>query len=115
MIRTKDQMKTYERPEMKGGTGKAVLTDLIDASEMMDKGRLFSTITLEPGCSIGEHRHEGEAEIFYILEGDAVAVDNGKQVQLHPGDLLYTGDGDSHSIRNAGDTALRFVALILYK
>ena len=115
MIRRKDQMKTYERPEMKGGTGKAVLTDLIDASEMMGKGRLFSITTLEPGCSIGEHRHEGEAEIFYILEGEAVALDNGEEVRLHPGDLLYTGHGDSHSIRNEGDATLRFVALILFK
>lgn len=45
MIRRKEEMKSYDRPEMKGGAGKAVLTDLLDASEMMGKGRLFSTYT----------------------------------------------------------------------
>ncbi len=38
MIRRKEEMKTYDRPQMKGGTGKAVLTDLLDASEMFGKG-----------------------------------------------------------------------------
>ena len=115
MIRRKDEMKTYDRPAMKGGAGKAVLTDLLDASEMMDKGRLYSIITLDPGCSIGTHTHEGEAEIFYILEGEATAHDNGKEVVLKPGDLLCTGDGDSHDVKNAGDTTMRLLALILYK
>ncbi len=114
MIRRKEEMKTYDRPQMKGGSGKAVLTDLLDASEMFGKGRLFSTITLQPGDSIGGHTHEKEAEIFYILEGEALAVDNGQEVKLKPGDLLYTGDGDSHSIANCGQQTLRFVALILY-
>lgn len=115
MIRRKEEMKSYDRPEMKGGAGKAVLTDLLDASEMMGKGRLFSIITLEPGCSIGSHMHEGEAEIFYILEGEATAHDNGAEAILKAGDLLYTGDGDTHDVRNDGPSTMRLLALILYK
>lgn len=115
MVRRNNEMKTYDRPEMKGGAGKAVLTDLLSADEMLGKGRLYSVIALEPGCSIGEHRHEGEAEIFYILEGEAAAHDNGAEVRLSPGDLLYTGDGDSHDIRNCGSSTLRLLALILYQ
>ena len=115
MIRRKNEMKTNERPQMRGGDGVVLSTDLVDPSELLGKGRLFGLTTLEPGCSIGEHQHDGEAEMFYILEGEATAYDNGEAVRLYPGDLLYTGDGDRHAIRNDGDKPLRFIALILYK
>lgn len=114
MIRRSAQMNRFERPKMKGGQGTVRQTELLAPDELLGKGRLLSILTLEPGCSIGAHTHTGEAEIFYILEGEALAHDNGEQVHLYPGDLLVTGDGCSHDIRCCGETVLRLAALILY-
>ena len=47
---------------------------------------MIATITLEPGCSIGEHVHEKEEEVFYIIQGTATYDDNGTETVLHPGD-----------------------------
>ena len=60
------------------------------------------------------HYHEFY-EMYFFAGGHVDYIVDDQQFQLHPGDLLYTGDGDSHSIRNDGDATLRFVALILFK
>ena len=52
--------------------------------------------------------------IFYILSGQGIADDNGTQVLLEPGDMLYTGDGSYHAVRNEGEVPLEMVAVILF-
>jgi len=114
MVRKKEQMLFESRDNMRGGDGAVGLTEILTPEEMMGKGRLYSKITLKPGCSIGRHRHDGEAEIYYILSGSALAHDNDTEVALNAGDMLYTGDGSSHDIKNSGGGDLVFMALILY-
>ena len=114
MLRRHADMGRIENHEMRGGTGTIHMTQILKPDELMGKGRLFNHITINPGCSIGKHQHTGEAEIFYILSGRAVADDDGAEVVLEPGDMLYTGDGCCHSIRCDGDTPLEMVALILF-
>ena len=114
MIRRASEMPTEVREHMRGGDGQVQLTALLQPEEMLGKGRLFSTITLEPGCSIGEHQHVGEAEIFYIVQGAARITDNGAEHVLQAGDMLFTGDGDRHSVANAGNETMVMVAVILY-
>ena len=114
MIRNYHQMKAEAREHMREGEGTVLLTEILTPEEMMGKGRLFSEITLEPGCSIGQHEHKGEAEIFFITQGVATVDDNGITQTLTAGDMLYTGDGSYHSIANHGDETLRLVALILF-
>jgi quercetin dioxygenase-like cupin family protein len=99
---------------MRGGTGQATVTDLLDAGEYTGKARLIATITLEPGCSIGEHVHENEEEVFYIISGTALYNDNGQDVTLNIGDSCVCLAGQMHSIANAGEKeTLVFAAIIL--
>lgn len=114
MVRRHCDMARMERHEMFNGTGSAHMVQILGKEEMSGKGRLFNHVTLAPGCSIGLHQHKGDAEIFYILSGCGLAVDDGEEVRLEPGDMLYTGDGSSHSIRCDGEDPLEFLALILY-
>lgn len=114
MLRKHADMGRLEKHEMRGGAGTIHMTQIVKEEELMGKGRLFNHITVNPGCSIGRHEHIGEAEIFYILSGQGVADDNGTQVLLEPGDMLYTGDGYYHAVRNEGDVPLEMVALILF-
>ena len=71
MIKRASEMPRTVKPQMRGGDGQAVVTNLLDAGEYQGKSRMIATITLEPGCSIGEHVHEKEEEVFYIIQGTA--------------------------------------------
>lgn len=81
---------------------------------MGGKARLFSHCRLEKNCEVGCHTHTGDNETYYILKGEAEYNDNGVMRKLHPGDVSFTADGESHGIKNIGDEPLEFIALILY-
>ena len=55
---------------MRGGDGQVRVESLLTKEEMYEKGRLFGRLTLEPGCSIGQHEHNGEMETFYVPNMD---------------------------------------------
>lgn len=114
MIKHSSEMKDNIRVSMRGGDGQIICRDFINKGEYDGKARLFSTLTLEPGCSIGEHIHENEEEIFYVLTGTATYNDNGNIVKLYPGDSCICKNGEKHSIANREESGtLTVVAIIL--
>ena len=112
MINRKDNMPVDIKVNMRGGAGEAVLTAL--SPELPAKMRLFSTITLKPGCGIGYHVHEKDSELFYILKGTATYDDNGTKTTLTAGDLALTPAGTGHSIKNEGAEDVELIALIVF-
>ncbi len=97
-----------------GGKGILHLDKFHEAEPAAKNVRLFSLATLEPGADVGYHQHVGEVEYYYILSGNAVYNDNGKEYYLKAGDLTYTPDGESHGIKNLSDTEnLQFIALVV--
>ena len=116
MIRRSDDRRIEYKNGIFSGNGQAVIRNLLNGpEELYSKGRVFAHTSLEPGCSIGYHVHEGESETYYILNGTAEFSDNGNIVTLKAGDVAYTPDGEGHGIRNVGQDTLHFIALILYK
>ena len=113
MIKRNEDMTRTVKVKMRGGDGQAIVTDMLDKGEYDGKSRLVATITLEPGCSIGEHVHENEEEIFYVIQGKAEYYDDGEWVSLNTGDSCICKDGQTHSIANRGDETLVVLALIL--
>lgn len=101
------------KQNMRGGNGNVAITHITDQEILGKNCRLFAQITVKPGDSIGEHQHLGEREIFYFLQGNGIVVDNGKQSEIGPGDVMVTPDQSSHSVINTGDQDLVFMALIL--
>ncbi|QSX07398.1 cupin domain-containing protein [Sedimentibacter sp. zth1] len=73
----------------------------------------FGIITLKKGSSTGYHKHDGEFEAMYILEGEGIHNDNGTTYRVSAGDMTITEDGESHSLENVGETDLKFIALVL--
>jgi len=102
------------RENMRGGDGTVKLTELLAPAELNGHGRMFSLITLEKGCSIGYHVHEGETETFYVIEGDALYNDNGVEVEASTGDVLHVKSGDGHAVANRGEKTLVLLASIVY-
>ena len=115
MIRRADECKVEYREHMRDGDGTVKLTSFISGPEDLNgKGRLFSRITLEPGCSIGFHVHENDSELFYFIRGTGEYSDNGEICTVNPGDVAVCPAGTGHSIANRGDEVLELVAVIVY-
>lgn len=98
-----------------GGKGHLIADSVLSANEMSGGCRMYSEITLEEGCSLGIHPHNGESETYFILCGKGLYYDNGKEYEVTAGDVLFCDDGESHGLENTGSTDLKFVALILEK
>lgn len=114
MIRRANEMTPEIVNSMRGGKGSAEVLRILKKDEFHNKGRLFGRIVLKPGMSIGLHEHVGDCEAYYILSGKGLVYDNGKNETVNDGDLVFTDNGETHSIENIGDKDLVFIALVLY-
>ncbi|MCR5088919.1 MAG: cupin domain-containing protein [Oscillospiraceae bacterium] len=115
MIRRGDQART-ETKQMFDGNGQAHLKHILNGSdEMYGKGRVFSHLTLEPGCEVGWHIHHGDGETYYILSGKGEYNDNGTTAIVGPGDITFVDSEEGHSLKNIGEENLEAIALILFK
>jgi quercetin dioxygenase-like cupin family protein len=115
MIKHYDDYKVEHREHMRDGNGTVQIDNFASAEELNEKGRLFGKITLKPGCSIGYHVHEKDAELFHILKGTAQYSDGGKTVTVNAGDTTICPAGTGHSISNESDETVELIALIIYK
>ena len=100
---------------IQNGKGTVNIKDLTDKEGLYGHGRMFAHVTIQPGCSIGYHTHNHETEFYYIIKGEAVFNDDGKEVILHAGDIAATGWGEVHGIENKSDEVLEMIALIVMK
>ena len=71
---------------------------------------------LQPGASIGLHRHEGSSEIIFIQEGKGKVLFEGKDEHVEKGDVHYCPEGCRHSLINDSDDDLIYFAVVdVYK
>lgn len=113
MIKRAEQMEVEIKHQMRGGKGEVELLHIMQQADLGGKCRLMARVTMAPGCSIGEHVHQNEEEIFYIISGKALINDNGTPVEVGPGDAVLTGGGSKHAVENIGDIPLTMMAVIL--
>lgn len=114
MVRKTNECLVEHREHMRDGNGTVHIINFASKEELNSKGRLFSRITLNPGCSIGFHVHEGDTELYYILKGEADYNDNGTMCTVSAGDVTFCPNGTGHGIANNGDDVVEFIALIVY-
>lgn len=114
LFKNKDQKVSYKE-NMRGGQGAIMFNELLPVEYLQSKGRLFSTITIEKGCSIGFHMHEDEMETYYVIEGNLIYNENNeKEYIITKGDCVYNRAGTGHSVRNDGQEKAVILALILF-
>ena len=64
---------------------------------------------LEPGGATTPHHHPVTEEIYYILEGTAEMRIDDEVETVGPGDAIAILPGQVHTIRNLGQSTLRFL------
>ena len=114
LYRHHSDMTSQQNEHMRGGKGTVTIRHLLNPDEMLGKGRLFAETTVPPGASIGLHRHEGDVEAYYILQGCGLYHNNDQAFDVKPGDMTLVDDQNQHGIENTGDIPLVFIALILF-
>lgn len=90
----------------KGGEGAYRARMFSDESAKIMKGRLV------PGSGIGYHKHTGNSEIIYVLQGEAEVCFDGKTSMLHPGQVHYCPENHEHSLTNRGTEDVVFFAVV---
>ena len=110
MICKADKGTIEKRDNMRGGEGTVNIEHFF---EKLPSGcRLASILSLSKGTSIGEHEHNHESELFYVISGAALYNDNGVTAMLTQGDCAITSNG-RHSIEGISDEPCRVLAVII--
>ncbi len=112
MIRKKEDMELLHVENSGNVKGELTKQFLLYSDETYGKTSMCAVIELPHGSMIAEHDHTMDAEMYYLLEGEAVVTDNDDTHLLHAGDVVFTGGGNRHSIRNESGTTIHFVAII---
>jgi mannose-6-phosphate isomerase-like protein (cupin superfamily) len=116
MVIHRNEMAQERKENMRGGEGTVGFSHFIDGAannEAQRHVRLAAELTLPPGASIGYHQHTGETEYFIFTQGKGIVNDNGAEVPVEKGDVVITGNGASHSVRNSGSVPLILNAIIV--
>lgn len=93
-------------PGFKGGEGALQAQMFWDGTNRILHG------ILAPGSSIGEHVHDVNCEILFVLRGTGTLVDDGVSSTITSGQCAYCPKGHSHSLINTGDSDLEFYAAV---
>ncbi len=113
MIRHQAQMISGFEENPAGGTGKITTLELFSTAEMAGKTGMFATVTLEPHGTVGEHLHTQESEVYYILSGEAIMIEDGRRYPVQAGDAELCPAGHSHGMENPTDEPVVFLAIEL--
>lgn len=110
MIISKKDMPITES-QMRQGMGTIVQMQIVPKDKMIHS-RLFSKLTIKQNCSIGYHDHNNEVEYYYILSGKGIVTEPDGDKTVLEGDVVITGWGQGHSIRNEQEQDLVLLASI---
>lgn len=113
MICRSNEGKRLPKPQMFGGEGTAQLREIFAKGDYLGHARLMGVLTLAPGCSVGEHTHQNDEELVYILKGSCVYYDNAEKHVLGVGDAALTRGGESHRIVNESEELVEYLAVVL--
>ncbi|MBQ0080566.1 MAG: cupin domain-containing protein [Alistipes sp.] len=68
--------------------------------------------TLEAGASIGEHTHEINSEVIFILSGKGTIIEDGEAKPIVAGQCTYCPKGHRHSLVNSSSEDLDFYCVV---
>ena len=57
------------------------------------------------------HRHVGQEEIYFFVEGKGEMTINHRRFPVEKGDVILIEDGDFHQVHNTGHLGLYFVCV----
>lgn len=112
MVIRRESMGSFDTESCHGGEGRLVGIEALADYDRRGPGiRFVHDDTLAPGASIGEHLHEGDEEIYLVLEGRGTMLVDGAPHEIRPGDLCITRSGHTHGLVNSPDSPMRLLVV----
>jgi mannose-6-phosphate isomerase-like protein (cupin superfamily) len=116
---TAGDLKTWDREKVAGGAGVLAGKFAFTRNDPRPAENVIIEIgwmTLQPGHSIGMHKHTDNEDAYLIIAGEGVFTDSdGKETPVTDGDITIARAGQSHALRNAGKTPLVFLDIVAKK
>ncbi len=100
MIFKYDKLNEIIKLKVRGGEGEVRARDYLGPDSA---GLPFASLgfnQMQPGATIPEHRHEREAEFYFVVSGKGMGILNGERFPVGPGDGWLCRKGSSHGILN---------------
>ncbi|MDR3354423.1 MAG: cupin domain-containing protein [Synergistaceae bacterium] len=115
LFKSDDLVETVmEKPRGGNGSMQCKFVFKADSAPAGSSFQMVSNMTLQPGCSMGYHKHPDNEELYVFLSGEGTFTDDGgATVRVGPGDTTLTLKGQSHGIENTGSVPLKFLAAIV--
>lgn len=112
VISPEEQRLLAGQSEIQRGIYMDADSDVIDAGKLLSIGRLIDIRPHTRFAHFPEHSHN-YVEVVYMVQGSTTHIANGKTIVLHPGELLFLGQGARQEILPAGkdDIAVNFIIL----
>ena len=89
------------------------------SADKMGKSTIFESARMLVGLNAFEvgqehalHAHAGMDKMYSVIEGEGVFLLEGRELPMHPGDLLIAPEGIPHGVRNTGTTRLLVLAVL---
>ena len=115
MIRKFNERENSIKENLKGGNGSIDFKQIANGDDFYNKIKMFSTLTIKPGDSIGYHTHINEQEIMLINKGEGLYKDDGVESIVCEGDVTVCYENHYHGITNVSSNNLEIIAMVIEK
>jgi mannose-6-phosphate isomerase-like protein (cupin superfamily) len=75
------------------------------------KNLVVSSTRLQPRKSTSGHKHEGQEEVYYFIEGTGKMELDNEMIKVQPGDVVLIEDGVFHRVHAGMYEELYFVCV----
>ena len=98
---------------IRNGVGEILMVNKFGPDETNNKCNMVAELHVAPGQCTGFHAHNDDVELFYLLEGELVFVEDGSETVLKPGDCTSTTRGSKHQIINRSEDMAKVLAVVI--
>jgi len=110
-----ENLKTLNKENVAGGTGTLFgrFSFTRDQATSDQAIKEIGWMTLNPGASIGLHKHAANEDTYIIISGEGLFTDSdGHETHVKAGDITIARPGQAHALKNDGTVPLCFIDVI---
>jgi len=90
-----------------GGKGLGNNARVFEPADFDTPLRFINYVEMEPGSSIGLHRHGENEEVYVVLAGDGLMTVNDERRAVKAGDVILNKPGWQHGLENTSGQILK--------
>lgn len=101
------QAKRITQKKCHNGKGTILFREVFAKNDFNSAIQFLHETSVMPNSTIGYHKHSGNEEVYFIIEGVGLMEVDGEKKVVCPGDAVITYSGSRHGLKNIGDKDLK--------